>query len=279
MKVNLRTLGPQEARLVLALREEGREIVTASEIIERLGSESRGRTVIQGLLRKGWLTRLIPGRYLFLPPEHGPEPLGENNVLALASAVVDPSYIGWWSAASFHGFTTQKPMAVTVATLRQIAPRVLEGAEIRFIMVTPRKFFGFNTYSVYDRSVTLSEPAKTVIDCVDRPALCGGPGELARILFGASGEVDIADVITGALAMKSAALLQRLGYLMDLLDWPISAAQRDRLRRNIGPSARTTLGRQKRRAGDIGYVPNWGLFVHMSKSELLADIPKRIQPL
>jgi predicted transcriptional regulator of viral defense system len=278
MKTNLRTLGPQEAKLVLALREEGQEIVTASEIIERLGSETGGRTVIQGLLHKGWLMRLIPGRYLLLPPEHGPEPLGENNVLALASAVIEPSYIGWWSAASFHGFTTQRPMAVTVATTRQVAPRILEGSEIRFVMVTPRKFFGFKRYSIYDRSVILSEPAKTVIDCVDRPALCGGPSELARILFGASSEVDAADVITAALAMKSSALLQRLGYLMDLVDWPATAEQRDRLRRNIRPSARATLGRKERNAGDIGYVPDWGLFVHMSQSELTADIPKRIRP-
>jgi hypothetical protein len=37
--------------------------------------------VIHNLLRKGWLSRLVGGpRYMFLPPEHGPENLGENNV-------------------------------------------------------------------------------------------------------------------------------------------------------------------------------------------------------
>jgi len=277
MKTNLRTLGPQEAKLVLALREEGQEIVTASEIIQRLGSETTARSVIQGLLRKGWITRLIPGRYLLLPPEHGPESLGENNVLALASAVIEPSYVGWWSAASFHGFTTQRPMTVTVATTRQVAPRILEGSEVRFVMVTSRKFFGFQRYTLYDRSVTLSDPAKTVADCVDRPELCGGPSELARILFGASSEVEAAEVISAALAMKSSALLQRLGYLMDLVGWPITAEQRDQLRRHIRPTARTTLGRKDRSDGDVGYVSDWGLFVHVPQSELLADVPKRIR--
>ena len=52
---------------------------------------------------------------MLLPPEHGAENIGENNTLAFASAAVDKSYIGWWSAAAYHGFTTQKPMAVTVA--------------------------------------------------------------------------------------------------------------------------------------------------------------------
>ena len=56
---------------------------------------------------------------MLLPPEHGPDNLGENNILALAAAAVEPSYIGWWSAAAYHGFTTQKPMTVFVAVLRQ----------------------------------------------------------------------------------------------------------------------------------------------------------------
>src|ERR1700688_3325272 len=109
METNSRTLGPNEARVVLSLSEQGRTTVRASEIIELLGVESTARKVIHNLIRKGWFVRLVGGRYLFIPPEHGPENLGENNVLAVASAVVDPSYVGWWAAASFHGFTTQKP--------------------------------------------------------------------------------------------------------------------------------------------------------------------------
>src|ERR1700691_1261151 len=102
METNLRTLGPKEAILVLSLREEGCEVVSAADIIDRLGSERTARKVIHNLLRKGWLSRLVGGRYMFLPPEHGPENIGENNVLALAGAVIDPSYVGWWGAGSVH---------------------------------------------------------------------------------------------------------------------------------------------------------------------------------
>jgi hypothetical protein len=121
-------------------------------------TSSPARKVIRNLLRKGWLSRLVGGRYMFLPPEHGPENLGENNVLALASAVVDPSYVGCWAAASFHGFTTQKPMSITVAVLRQVPARIVEGADIRFVTVAQRKFIGFARYDVYGRQVALSTP-------------------------------------------------------------------------------------------------------------------------
>jgi predicted transcriptional regulator of viral defense system len=275
MKTHLRTLGPKEATVVLSLREQERDVVSASDIITFLGSESTARKVIHNLLRKGWLSRLVGGRYMVLPPEYGPENLGENNVLALASAIVDPAYIGWWAAASFHGFTTQKPMAISVATQRAMLQRTVEGAEIRFIKVAPRKFFGFERYEVYGRAASISSPAKTVVDCIDRPDLAGGPAELTRIVFGAADEVDAAELLETAHCMKSTALLQRLGFLADLVGWSMPPQLREQIRTAIPKSARATFGRPDRKDGDIGYVADWGLFVHARRDDLLADAPRR----
>ena len=273
METNLRTLGPNEAKTVLSFREQKRSVVHATDVIELLGQESTARKVIRNLLRKGWLTRLVAGRYLFLPPEHGPENLGENNALALASAVVEPSYVGWWSAASYHGLTTQKPMTITVATQRPLLPRTLEGSEIRFIKVVERKFFGFKPYDLYGREVVLSTPTKTVIDCLDRPDLTGGVTELTRIVYGYSSNANIAELTKMAFRMESTALLQRLGFLSELVGWNLPDALRRRLRAAIAPSTRTVLGRVERQTGDIGYVAAWGLLVHARTSDLLADVP------
>src|SRR5690242_13031728 len=202
MNINLRTLGPKEAKVVLSLTEQGRDVVRAADIIELAGSESSARKVIRNLLKKGWLSRLVGGKYLLLPPERGPENLGENNAFALASRVVEPSYVGWWSAASFHGFTTQKPMTIFVAVTKQVPTRTIEGAAVQFVTIAPRKFFGFQSYKVYDRPVVISSPEKTVTDCVDRPDLCGGVTELTRIVYGAHAEVDSAKLIDAAVAMQ-----------------------------------------------------------------------------
>jgi predicted transcriptional regulator of viral defense system len=274
MQVNLRTLGPNEAQVVLSLRLENQDIVQASEIIDILGSEPKARKVIRNLVRKGWLSRLMPGRYMFLPPEHGPENLGENNVLALASAVVKPSYVSWWRAASFHGFTTQKPMSVAVASLRQAPTQVIEDTEVRFVKLAERKFFGFTTYNLHGREVTLSTAAKTVVDCVDRPDLAGGPAEVARIVAGAATSVDARELISTALRMKSKALWQRLGFLADLVGWHWPEEIRNELRAAIPKSQRSVFGTAHRRPDDIGYVSDWGLFVNMSEKDLLADVPQ-----
>jgi predicted transcriptional regulator of viral defense system len=274
MQTAIRTLGPKEAQLVLSLSEQRRDVVRASEIIEMLGSEGSARNVIQGLVKKGWLVRLVGGRYMFLPPERGPDNLGENNTLALASAAVEPCYVGWWGAASFYGLTTQRPSSLAVAVLRQRPSREIEGTEVRFVMVKPRKFFGFCKFDVYGRPTTISTAAKTVVDCVDRPDLCGGPAELARIVHGGASEVDPAEMVDDALRMESTALLQRLGFLTDLVGWQIGNILRDRIHDGIPRTARSTFGRAERQDGDVGYVGDWGLYVRARQRDLLADVPR-----
>lgn len=280
MDSNLRTLGPAESRVVLSFQEQGRTVVRAADVLKLLGSETSARKVIRNLIRKGWLSRIVGGRYMLLPAEHGPENLGENNILALAAAAVEPSYIGWWSAAAWHGFTTQKPMTVFVATLKQVPSRTIEGSDVRFIKVTPRKFFGYETYDVYGRQVSISSPAKTLIDCLDRPELAGGTAELTRIVHNALGKVSPHDLLAAATAMKSKAALQRLGFLGDLVDRPLPDDVRQCLKEAIPKTYRSKFGRAERREGDIGYVAAWGLLVNARREDLLAEVPriKRREP-
>ena len=120
----------------------------------------------------------------------------------------------------------------------------------------------------------LSTPQKTLVDCLDRPDLAGGVVEVARIVSGAAVDADIKDVADIALSMKSTALLQRLGFLADLVGWTFPAVVRARLRNTIVPSTRAVFGREKRQVGDIGYVAAWGLLVHARESELLTDVPR-----
>lgn len=277
MESNLRTLGRAESKVVLSLREEGRSLVQTADILDILGQEVRetaARKVIRNLVRKGWLFRIVGGKYMLLPPEHGPENLGENNVLALAAAVAAPCYIGWWSAASWHSFTTQKPMTVFVAVTRQAPSREIEGSTVRFVKVTSRKFFGYESYDIYGRAVPVSSPAKTLIDCLDRPDLAGGPTELARIVHSALAEIPPEDVLAAATAMKSKAVFQRLGFLSDLVGRPLPEPTRTNLHSLLPRSYRSHFGRPELREGDIGYVAAWGLFVHAREDELLAEVPR-----
>lgn len=260
--------------MVLSLREHGREAVDVSDIRALAGPGNATRNVVQQLIRKGWLSRVRRGRYVLLPPEHGPDILGENNVLALATAAATPSYVGWWSAASFHGFTTQVPLTVFIAVTGRMPARELEGSTVRFVHLSKRKFFGSQLYPLYGRQVPISTPAKTLIDCLDRPALAGGISETVRIADRALAHVSGDEAVETAIHLNSKSVMQRLGAISDLVDRPLPPLTRQRLRAAIPKSARSRYGRGHPLAGDIGYVADWGLFIDARRDELLAEVPR-----
>ena len=274
MDINLRTLGPAESKVVLTFREQGRTVVRVTDVVDMLGSDNSARKVIRNLLKKGWLSRVVGGRYMFLPPEYGPENLGENNILAMAAAAVEPSYVGWWSAAAWHGFTAQKPMTVFVATKKQVLSQTIEGSTVRFVKITERKFFGFESYDVYGRQVAISSPSKTFLDCLDRPDLAGGPAELTRIAHSALAKVNLDELLSAAITMNSKSMLQRLGFLSDLVDRPLPKDIRTRLKNAIPAHHRSKFGREERRDGDIAYSSSWGLFVNARREDLLSEVPR-----
>ena len=86
--------------------------------------------------------------------------------------------------------------------------------------------------------------------------------------------VDPHELAAAAIQMKSTALLQRLGFLADLVGWKLPDDVRGQLRSTIAKSARSAFGRSERRADDIGYVGDWGLFVNATRNDLLADVPR-----
>ena len=86
MEFITRSLSPQESRIVLALAEQGRREIERSEIVQFLGiSPKAADHIIHSLRHKGWLERASWGKYLLIPPEQGPDALGEGN----AAWVVD----------------------------------------------------------------------------------------------------------------------------------------------------------------------------------------------
>ena len=68
--------------------------------------------------------------------------------------------------------------------------------------------------------------------------------------------------------MKSKSLLQRLGFVTDLVGQPLPDEMRKPLSHAIPKTSRSHFGRPKRRDGDIGYVAAWGLFVNARKTFL-----------
>src|SRR3984957_19733295 len=187
----IRSLSAQESKVVLALTEGRRREATRAEIVRLLGgSDKAADNVIESLRRKGWLERATWGEYLLIPPEQGPDALGDSNLLALASRIANPYYIGFGTAAAHYGLTTQHSNVIFLVTPEHLRARPVGEAQVRIVNPKPDKFFGFDAVDVLGYKVMISDREKTAIDSIERPALAGGAGEAAVILATASRRLD-----------------------------------------------------------------------------------------
>jgi len=271
MDFTVRTLSPQESRVVLALAEQKRREVGRPEIIKLLGvSPKAADNVIESLRRKGWLERASWGEYLVIPPDEGPDALGETNLLALASRIADPYYIGYGSAAAHYGLTTQHRRVIFVVTPVRVRERQVGEGRVRVVNPKPSKFFGFAPVDVFGFKVMMSDREKTAIDCIDRPALAGGVAEAVSILATAGRRFEWPKAADYLERMDSTALVRRFGWVMDHVKADIPADVRERLLRFAARGPRTWMGPNPttKVRGAIGYDKTWRLFVNVPRDEL-----------
>ena len=199
--------------------------------------------------------------------------IGESNILALASRLVDPYYIGYATAAAHYGLTTQVRNVVWIATTTSgIRNRSIKDNAVRFVHLSPRKFFGFDAVPVFGYSVRMSDREKTIIDCVDRLRFAGGVSEVRQMLATASRRLDWQKLVGYLEQIGSVSLAQRLGFLADTTEARMPEESRARLKRMLRPSSRSFLGPSEKPKNAIGYNPEWQLLVHLSAKDLGGEV-------
>ena len=269
MEFATRSLSSQESRVVLSLAEHGHKEVGRQEIISILGASPQAADhVIRSLRRKGWLERASWGQYLMIPPDMGPDALGEGNVLALASRVAAPYYFGYGTAAAYYGLTTQHRRVIWLVTPARARDRRLLDTEVRIVNPVQRKFFGFRPVDVLGYQVMMSDREKTAIDCIDRPRLAGGAGEAATILAMACRRIDWYKAARDLERIGSKTLVRRFGWLADHVGAEFSEDVRVHLRELAAGSGKSFFGPKKPKHGAIGYQSTWQLTVNVSEEEL-----------
>jgi len=208
-------LGKREASLIAALAERNKALFTAEDAKSVIGQDAK--EVVRGLVRKKWVLPLKRGLYAIVPLDVGVKGADAFVVhnFVIASLLVEPYYIGFWSALNYHGLTDQIPRTTFIATTRaRHAIQVLD-EEYRFVNLTPEKFFGWQEVDIEGRAVRIAEREKTVADCLDHPEHCGGIEQVARAFYFYHREVNMERVVKCAEQMGNRTILKRLGYILD----------------------------------------------------------------
>jgi predicted transcriptional regulator of viral defense system len=213
--------------------------------------------LIAQLKDKNLATEVEKGKFLLL----GLEPARVlANPLFIASHLVAPAYVSYWSALHFYGFTEQVPLTTFVTTTKKKRPLTFRDFRFRFVTVKPAKLFGYRREMVGDLPVIVADEAKAVIDSLDLPQYAGGLTEVAKALQAVLETVDPSSLIEYANQMGDKSLGSRLGYLLEILGQPVEGLIRSVSPVKLDPS-RPRSGPTEARWQIIVNVPPADIFV------------------
>jgi predicted transcriptional regulator of viral defense system len=177
------------------------------------------RTFLGYLALRGWLARIRRGLYVTVPLDAAEPSDWREDPWIVAANVFSPCYIGGWSACEHWELTDQVFQEVAVVTARRARRRRIEvqGTPFRVKVVSKAKMFG--TVIVWRRQtkVEISDPARTIIDVLDDPAIGGGlrhVGEVVYAYFAGEHRNDLRLIEYGD-KLGNRTVFKRLGYLVE----------------------------------------------------------------
>ena len=175
--------------------------------------------ILERLEQKGYLERIIRGKYLFIPLEYGyEERYPPMNSLVVGSVLTAPYYFGYQTANNYHGFTSQFSPKTYICTMKPRRNYRWRNISYKFVTLVKNKFFGFMGVETDGCEIFVAEPEKAILDSLDKPDYCGGVPQVANAVFkGFNSGVDKNKLLQYAGRMGSNSVLQRLGYVVELL--------------------------------------------------------------
>jgi len=268
---DIRTLGDAEARLLLTLASQDKQVFTTADAQAAVGGQRhRINKMLARLSDKRWVLRLRRGLYLILPFEAGVEGTYSAHPFRIVPYLATPYAIAYWTALHHYGYTEQIPGTIFVATTAGRASATLSieelGLAYRFVTLAPHKFFGHHCLWIEGQEITITDRAKTVIDCLDHPEHCGGIVEAAKGLYESLTRGDasppLLTEVTGR--MQNRAIFKRLGYLTELLDLSVGTEIE-----HWQDALSTGYSRLDPLAGDHGpYNSRWQLRLNRTPADL-----------
>jgi predicted transcriptional regulator of viral defense system len=265
-----RTLSKTEAKVVLDLEWRNQKTVTLAELREALGaSENYARLFAHRLVKKGWFERLRPGLFQLIPADRGPEGVADTNPLAAGAVLAISYFYSFGTACTHHGLTEQVFSEVYLACRKQRRPEIIRKHRYVFVHVPAHRFFGFEQVTVLGEPVQMATVERALLDAVDRPRYAGGIGEVSHITARAATRVSWDAMLDLIRRWDSSALIQRLGYFLDLhqTDVPdkVKAAMLDLIR----PKSKILLA-SRRRWGTTGkLMQTWNVVENVPRDVLM----------
>lgn len=245
------------------------------------------RAVLRGMERRGAI-RIVMSRpriYAVTVPYAQRSPISEDEVLMEVNPYAALAYL---SALRFHELTEQLPQELLALIPRQASERLLPPdtyvedwsdlapppsskpthvltTPVRWVTRQPGHFFGINDYHPRGYAVRVTDVERTLLDGLLYPDLCGGFANVLQAWLVARDILRVETLIGHVDRFDIGVLRQRVGYLLEELDFShptLTIWQASALR---GGSSRLVASEPY----SASYSERWNLSLNASVEDLL----------
>lgn len=135
----------------------------------------------------------------------------KDNIFVIASNIAYPSYISFWSASYFLGYTEQIVNTVQIAATRRVKPIKFDRYKIKFVPL--KHFFGYRKMRTDEGDIFIAEDEKLLIDTFLKPHECGNFDEIEKMFENA--DVSKEKIIGYLNKINNQTVIKRVGFILE----------------------------------------------------------------
>jgi predicted transcriptional regulator of viral defense system len=202
--------------------------------------------------------------------------VSDTNPFAAGAVLVSRYFYSFGTACTHHSLTEQVFSEFYMACREQRRPEIIREHRYVFIHFPERRFFGYGQVNVLGEPVQMATVERAVLDAVDRPRYAGGIGEVSHIVMRAASRVSWDAMLDLVRRWRSSALVQRLGYMLDLHKAQVPDNVKVALLELVRPKSKILLAPRRRWGTKGKLVRTWNVVENVPRDVLM---PKEEKPL
>ncbi|MEM3722892.1 MAG: type IV toxin-antitoxin system AbiEi family antitoxin [Candidatus Hadarchaeales archaeon] len=248
----LQKLSGLEQKLYFLLEAEDKRVVDAEIAMRLLNiSKMHAYNLLKKMCKKGALDKVKSNLYVRVPAHlvHDKGKYTEDPIL-VAKHLVEPYFFSHSTALMLHGLAQQPGRNYFISTTKHVSKVEYRGNLIRPVILTKKRFFGFEKKEYSKEEVMVSDLERTIVDVIDRPEYAGGYEEVLRCLSDVE-EINWDRLLAYIKKMDEKILVNRIGYVAELLKMRAPAhfikALREMMSKNIYYFERKKAGKFNKR--------------------------------
>ncbi|NMB66802.1 hypothetical protein GYA25_01970 [Candidatus Woesearchaeota archaeon] len=158
--------------------------------------------ILKRYTEKNYLRRIKKGKYT-----------SSYNIYAVASNLIYPSYISFWSGIRYYGKTEQLLNTIFVACTKKTRDIKFENYKIKFVKLSKKYFFGFKKEISTNEEVFIADKEKLLLDCLLFQKYSGNIDEIIKFIEGENFDIEKLKIYLKKINNQS--LIQKTAFLLE----------------------------------------------------------------